>query len=101
MYRRNLHKILLLLISEYRAFQHAFSDPYIFFFAIPYLYIQVHVYVCIVVYWNNMHATEVKPISTPCGKAESDDTYLVSLNSMSLSATRIHISHYIVHTVHC
>lgn len=39
----------------------------------PYLYIQVHVYVCIVVYWNNMHAVKVKSISTPCGKTKSND----------------------------
>lgn len=42
--RKNLNKMLLLLKSEYRAFQHAFSDPYFFFFfAIPYLYTQVYV----------------------------------------------------------
>lgn len=29
--RKNLNKMLLLLKSEYRAFQHAFSDPYFFF----------------------------------------------------------------------
>lgn len=40
--KRILHKSPLLLISEYRAFQHAFSDPYIFSLIYTYRYMYMY-----------------------------------------------------------